>query len=47
MKPRVYAYLSKKPLLTIFDPTLEAELHTDASSIGFGAILFQRHDRQL
>jgi hypothetical protein len=46
-KNYVYAYLSKKPLLTIFDPTLEAELHTDASSIGFGAILFQRHDRQL
>jgi hypothetical protein len=41
------AYLSKKPLLTIFDPTLETELHTDTNSIGFGPILFQRHDKQL
>lgn len=46
-KNYVCAYLSKKPLLTIYDPTLEMELHTDASSIGFGVILFQRHDRQL
>jgi hypothetical protein len=46
-KNYVCAYLSKKPPLTIFDPTLETKLHTDARSIGFGAILFQRHDRQL
>ncbi|XP_076660006.1 uncharacterized protein LOC143363281 [Halictus rubicundus] len=33
--------LSSQPLLTIFDPTRETELHTDASSLGYGAILFQ------
>jgi hypothetical protein len=46
-KNYVCAYLSKKPLLTIFDSTLESKLHTDTSSMGFAAILFQRHDRQL
>jgi transposase InsO family protein len=43
----ICAYLSKRPLLVIFDPELETELHTDASSVGFGAILFQRHEKQL
>lgn len=41
-KAYVCTFLSKRPFLTIFDPVLETELHTDASSIGFGAILFQR-----
>ncbi|CAK9806275.1 Retrovirus-related Pol polyprotein from transposon 297 [Anthophora plagiata] len=36
--------LCTKPLLVIFDPTRETELHTDASSLGYGAILFQRVD---
>ncbi|XP_015435727.1 PREDICTED: uncharacterized protein LOC107191251 [Dufourea novaeangliae] len=39
--------LSSKPLLIIFDPKRETELHTDASSIGYGAILFQRMDGDL
>lgn len=34
--------LSKEPVLQIFDPILETELHTDASQDGIGAILLQR-----
>ncbi|XP_025831439.1 ionotropic receptor 40a [Agrilus planipennis] len=34
--------LTQKPLPSIFDPTLETQLHTDASSLGFGAILMQK-----
>lgn len=46
-KNYVCAFLSQRPLLAVFDAKLETELHTDASSIGFGAILFQRHDKEL
>lgn len=35
--------LTEKPLLSIFDSSLETQLHTDASSVGFGAILLQKH----
>lgn len=35
--------LTERPLLSIFDPDLETQLHTDASSIGLGAILLQKH----
>jgi hypothetical protein len=35
--------LTQKPLLSIFDSSLETQLHTDASSLGFGAILMQKH----
>lgn len=38
----VIDHLASKPLLTIFDPALETELHTDASATGYGAILMQR-----
>lgn len=37
----VIEHLSTKPLLTIFDPQLRTELYTDASSVGYGAILTQ------
>jgi hypothetical protein len=47
VKSYICAYLSKRPLLVIFDPKLEPELHTDASSVEFGAILFQRNEKQL
>lgn len=32
------------PILSIYGPNLETELHCDASSIGFGAILLQRQN---
>lgn len=35
--------LTEKPLLSIFDSSLDTQLHTDASSVGFGAILLQKH----
>lgn len=36
--------LSEQPILHLFKSTAETELHTDASSLGFGAILLQRSD---
>lgn len=37
--------LTSHPLLVVFDPDRETKLHTDASSLGFGVILFQRYDK--
>lgn len=34
--------LSSAPVLAIYNPSSETELHTDASSHGFGAVLMQR-----
>lgn len=33
--------LVARPVLALYDPTLETELHTDASSLGIGGILMQ------
>lgn len=38
--------LTSEPVLAIFDPKLPTELHTDASSIGYGAVLIQEHDNK-
>lgn len=35
-------HLTSRPLLAVFDPALPTELHTDASSIGYGGILIQK-----
>ena len=34
--------LSSRPILTIFDPSLETDVHTDASSDGLGRMLIQK-----
>jgi len=39
-------HLTSKPVLVIYDPEKEIELHTDASKTGIGAILIQKEDKQ-
>ncbi|GFV89509.1 retrovirus-related Pol polyprotein from transposon 17.6 [Trichonephila clavipes] len=36
--------LSESPVLHVFQPGYPLELHTDASSLGFGAVLLQKSD---
>lgn len=38
--------LTTRPLLVVYDPKLPTELHTDASSIGYGAISIQKYGFQ-
>ncbi len=45
-KEYVINCLVSEPLLTIFNPDLPTELHTDASSVGYGGILIQKYDGQ-
>lgn len=40
----IVRYLVTEPVLKIFDPSLPIELHTDASSDGYGAVLIQKHN---
>lgn len=36
--------LTTSPVLCVYDPSKETELHTDASALGFGAILLQKQN---
>lgn len=38
----IIQYLTNEPVLKIFDPSLPIEIHTDASSEGYGAVLIQK-----
>ncbi|KAL4709763.1 hypothetical protein ACJJTC_004599 [Scirpophaga incertulas] len=36
--------LTTEPVLAVYDPSLPIEVHTDASAIGYGAVLMQVHE---
>lgn len=40
-RQEVIACLTQEPVLAIYDPKLPIEVHTDASSVGYGAVLLQ------
>ncbi|CAG9136407.1 unnamed protein product [Plutella xylostella] len=43
----IISCLTTEPVLAIFDPNLSTELHTDASTIGYGGVLLQEHEGKL
>ncbi|XP_033228956.1 uncharacterized protein LOC117180569 [Belonocnema kinseyi] len=42
----IKAILVNRPILTIYDPNRETEVHTDACAIGLGAILIQKEGNE-
>nr|XP_046472584.1 uncharacterized protein LOC124214362 [Neodiprion pinetum] len=42
IRQKIISHLTKAPVLMIFNPNFPIELHTDASSDGYGAILMQK-----
>lgn len=47
VRQQIIKSLTNEQVLMIFDPDLEVELHTDASAIGYGAVLMQRKQGKL
>lgn len=43
-RDKIISCLTEEPVLAMFDPKLPTELHTDASAIGYGAVLLQEHE---
>lgn len=44
IRRRIVSILTNEPVLSIFDPERETELHTDASATGYGGMLLQKID---
>ncbi|CAK1599037.1 unnamed protein product [Parnassius mnemosyne] len=40
----IIEWITSEPVLAVYDPSLPIEVHTDASSIGYGAVLMQIHE---
>lgn len=47
IRQKLITLLTSEPSLMIFDPNYSIELHTDASALGYGAILMQKRDKKL
>ncbi|CAG9135605.1 unnamed protein product [Plutella xylostella] len=46
-RQEVIACLTQEPVLAIYDPKLPIEVHTDASSVGYGAVLLQIDESEM